>query len=77
MGRFGVVLDSLLCPVYEDANESHSHLFFECSLSKKVNDLIFEWMGFRAWPLEYHGWIAGLATKNTRIMDSVTFSTLR
>ncbi|XP_062075245.1 uncharacterized protein LOC133779282 [Humulus lupulus] len=29
-------IDSLLCPVCEDQWESHSHLFFDCCLSKKV-----------------------------------------
>ncbi|XP_062094079.1 uncharacterized protein LOC133800127 [Humulus lupulus] len=32
--RFRVPLESLLCPVCGSFDESHSHLFFDCTLSK-------------------------------------------
>ncbi|XP_062119128.1 uncharacterized protein LOC133832862 [Humulus lupulus] len=51
--RFRVPLDSLLCPVCGDFEESHAHLFFECALSKQVLDLIFGWLDCITWPYEY------------------------
>ncbi|XP_062119079.1 uncharacterized protein LOC133832801 [Humulus lupulus] len=76
MIRFCIPLDSILCPVCGLYNESHTHLFFECYLSQKVTDLIFNWMGFRAWPFEFTGWTNWLASRRTEIIPSITYMIL-
>ncbi|XP_062103537.1 uncharacterized protein LOC133814614 [Humulus lupulus] len=76
MIRFCIPFDSLLCPVCGLYNESHAHLFFECYLSQKVTDLVFSWLGFRAWPLEFNGWTNWLASRRTGIIPSITYMTL-
>lgn len=42
-------IDSLLCPVCELDVESHSHLFFCCTFSRKVIDEIMSWFGWLVW----------------------------
>ncbi|XP_062099266.1 uncharacterized protein LOC133805147 [Humulus lupulus] len=39
-----VPIESLMCPVCGSFAESHSHLFFDCYLSKQVTELIFDWL---------------------------------
>ncbi|XP_062085350.1 uncharacterized protein LOC133791436 [Humulus lupulus] len=70
--RFCVPLESLLCPACGVSIESHSHLFFECYLSNKVTDIIFAWMGFKAWPKEFTGWTVWLASSRPGIFFSIT-----
>ncbi|XP_062112719.1 uncharacterized protein LOC133823882 [Humulus lupulus] len=62
--HFRVPLDSLLCPVCGDFEESHSHLFFECSLSKQVLDHIFGWMDCNTWPYEFDRWRTWISNRN-------------
>ncbi|XP_062118784.1 uncharacterized protein LOC133832460 [Humulus lupulus] len=72
MLRFCITIDCLLCPVCGSHNESHTHLFFECCLSKKIIDLIFAWMGFRAWPGEFISWTVWIASRRPGIISSIT-----
>ncbi|XP_062080401.1 uncharacterized protein LOC133785161 [Humulus lupulus] len=71
MLRFNIKMDCLLCPVCGDQNESHTHLFFECCISKKILDLIFAWMGYRAWPGEFTSWTIWIASSRPGIVSSV------
>ncbi|XP_062093621.1 uncharacterized protein LOC133799639 [Humulus lupulus] len=59
--RFNLQMNSLLCHVCDGYIESHNHLFFECCLSKMILNLIFSWIGFKAWPSDFNGWVVWLA----------------
>ncbi|XP_062104228.1 uncharacterized protein LOC133815399 [Humulus lupulus] len=72
MLRFCITIDCLLCHVCGSHNESHTQLFFECCLSKNIIDLIFAWMGFRAWPGEFTGWTVWIASRRSGIISSIT-----
>ncbi|XP_062075248.1 uncharacterized protein LOC133779285 [Humulus lupulus] len=63
MLRFCLALDSIMCPVCGSSAESHSHLFFNCYLSKQILEIIFDWMGFQAWPSEFTGWMVWLSSR--------------
>ncbi|XP_062104008.1 uncharacterized protein LOC133815153 [Humulus lupulus] len=69
---FCIPLETLLCPVCGFYNESHTHLIFECYIPKKVIELIFAWMGFRAWPIEFTGWTVWLASRRPGVISSIT-----
>uniref|UniRef100_A0A803Q184 Reverse transcriptase domain-containing protein n=1 Tax=Cannabis sativa TaxID=3483 RepID=A0A803Q184_CANSA len=56
LAQFRIVPDSLDCPVCELEAESHDHLFFECVLSSRVMQGVFDWLGFQAWPAAAAGW---------------------
>ncbi|XP_062075276.1 uncharacterized protein LOC133779317 [Humulus lupulus] len=58
--RLHIPLISLLCPVCDGYQENHAHLFFECYLSSRLVHLIFNWLGFAAWPLDFKGWLVWL-----------------
>ncbi|XP_062093552.1 uncharacterized protein LOC133799565 [Humulus lupulus] len=70
--QFRVPLDSILCPVCGSFDESHSHLFFDCTLSKQVLDQIFKWMAFRAWPYEFDSWRTWLSSRNNGFLFHIT-----
>ncbi|XP_062103607.1 uncharacterized protein LOC133814693 [Humulus lupulus] len=72
MLRFCVPIESLMCPICGSFAESHSHLFFDCYLSKQVMELIFDWMAFKAWPTEFAGWKVWLTSRKPGILFSIT-----
>ncbi|XP_062085573.1 uncharacterized protein LOC133791669 [Humulus lupulus] len=72
MIRFNVPLDSLMCPVCGRYAESHSHIFFDCILSKQILDLIFDWMAFRAWPTEFDSWRIWLSSRSHGVLFHIT-----
>ncbi|XP_062114943.1 uncharacterized protein LOC133828913 [Humulus lupulus] len=46
-------LPSLVCPICELEDETHSHVFFECVFSKRVVQLVFEWLHGLYWPSHF------------------------
>ncbi|XP_062114408.1 uncharacterized protein LOC133825493 [Humulus lupulus] len=76
MGKFHIVLDSSLCPVCGDQPESHHHLFFDCCLSRRVVELVFQWLGFRGWPLDFAGWLSWLSLKASGMVRRVSIAIL-
>ncbi|XP_062103860.1 uncharacterized protein LOC133814975 [Humulus lupulus] len=71
LSRINFQLNNLLCPVCEDQNESHTHLFFECCPSKMTLNLIFAWIGFKAWPSNFNGCVFWLNSRQIGITDSI------
>ncbi|XP_062074866.1 uncharacterized protein LOC133778863 [Humulus lupulus] len=69
--RFKVPLDSVMCPVCGVSEESHSHLFFYCSLSVKVLEILAEWLNIRLWPYEFDRWRDWLSSRNNGIAAEV------
>ncbi|XP_062080350.1 uncharacterized protein LOC133785111 [Humulus lupulus] len=61
LSRLHVQMASEMCPVCDRFQESHSHLFFDCSLSNQLVNSIFDWLGFVAWPLDFQSWLVWLA----------------
>ncbi|XP_062119661.1 uncharacterized protein LOC133834159 [Humulus lupulus] len=49
-------LATYLCPVCECVNESHQHLFFDCSFTKKLQQEVSSWSGVKGWPLTMEAW---------------------
>ncbi|XP_062109607.1 uncharacterized protein LOC133821148 [Humulus lupulus] len=74
--RFKVMLDSQLCPVCGVVNESLGHLFFDCYLSRQVLILIFSWLGFQAWPIDFPSWLVWLANRRSGVIADIIFSVL-
>ncbi|XP_062118546.1 uncharacterized protein LOC133832187 [Humulus lupulus] len=72
--KFHLVLDSLLCPVCGEQPESHQHLFFQCTLSRRVVELVFSWLGFRGLPLEFAGWLTWLSLKASGIVRLISIA---
>ncbi|XP_062103443.1 uncharacterized protein LOC133814510 [Humulus lupulus] len=56
-----IPLTSLNCPVCFQAEESHSHLFFDCIFSRKVIHSVQEWLRGFAWPVQFQNWITWLS----------------
>ncbi|XP_062106076.1 uncharacterized protein LOC133817538 [Humulus lupulus] len=56
--KLGKILElpSYLCPVCECFNESHQHLFFDCSFTKNLQQAVSSWSGFQGWPLTMVAW---------------------
>ncbi|XP_062104336.1 uncharacterized protein LOC133815521 [Humulus lupulus] len=54
-------LPSLLCPVCEEDQESHAHLFFECPFSRLVVSQVKNWLGSGIWPSSIDGWSSWMA----------------
>ncbi|XP_062086329.1 uncharacterized protein LOC133792438 [Humulus lupulus] len=71
LSRLHVHMNTLICPVCERYPESHSHLFFDCILSKLVVKSIFEWLGFDAWPIECNSWMVWLARARIRVSAAI------
>ncbi|XP_062119126.1 uncharacterized protein LOC133832860 [Humulus lupulus] len=49
-------LATYLCPVCDSVNESHQHLFFDCSFTKKLQQEVSSWSGYKGWPLTMEAW---------------------
>ncbi|XP_062080864.1 uncharacterized protein LOC133785659 [Humulus lupulus] len=47
---------SSLCPVCERVEETHQHLFFDCSFSRQVWELTKIWLGSGIWPKQFVEW---------------------
>ncbi|XP_062075303.1 uncharacterized protein LOC133779349 [Humulus lupulus] len=47
---------SVMCPVCEQEEESHQHLFFGCWFSQQVWFLLKGWLGSGIWPVHFAGW---------------------
>ncbi|XP_062118625.1 uncharacterized protein LOC133832273 [Humulus lupulus] len=60
-----VPLNSLSCPVCYQADESHSHLSFECAFSRKVLQSVQGWLRGAYWPVQYTTWIQWLSLPRT------------
>ncbi|XP_062119066.1 uncharacterized protein LOC133832783 [Humulus lupulus] len=56
-------LPSVLCPVCEEEQESHCHLFFECPFSRQVRSQVESWLGSGIWPSHLEGWCSWMAGK--------------
>ncbi|XP_062115511.1 uncharacterized protein LOC133829749 [Humulus lupulus] len=69
--RFKVPLDSVMCPVCGVREESHSHLFFACSLSVKVLEILAEWVNIRLWPYEFDRWRDWLSSRNNGLLSHI------
>ncbi|KAM6569785.1 hypothetical protein CsatB_017770 [Cannabis sativa] len=65
LAQFRVVPDSLDCPVCELEAETHDHLFFDCVLSSRVMQGVFDWLGLQAWPTTAAGWRSWLQVRIT------------
>ncbi|XP_062075632.1 uncharacterized protein LOC133779728 [Humulus lupulus] len=55
LGKF-LDLASYLCPVWDSVTESHQHLFFYCTFTKKIQQEVSSWSGFRSSPLTIEAW---------------------
>ncbi|XP_062075819.1 uncharacterized protein LOC133779939 [Humulus lupulus] len=71
LSRLHVHMTSVLCPVCERCLESHSHLFFDCSLSTRLVNSIFNWLGFVAWPLDFNSWMVWLARARSGVKSDI------
>ncbi|XP_062103007.1 uncharacterized protein LOC133813999 [Humulus lupulus] len=71
LSRLHVHMNTLVCPVCERYPESHSHLFFDCILSKLVVKSIFDWLGFDAWPIEFNSWMVWLARARIGVSTAI------
>ncbi|XP_062085330.1 uncharacterized protein LOC133791416 [Humulus lupulus] len=76
MSKFHIVLDSMLCPVCGDQPETHHHIFFNCCLSRRVVELVFKWLGFRGWPMDFDGWLSWISLKATGIVRLISIATI-
>ncbi|XP_062104315.1 uncharacterized protein LOC133815494 [Humulus lupulus] len=76
MVKFHLDLDSLDCPVCGDSYENHEHLFFRCSLSRRVVDQIFDWLGMSDWPKDYNGWTSWLNLKMAGMVHCINVAVL-
>ncbi|XP_062080507.1 uncharacterized protein LOC133785272 [Humulus lupulus] len=47
---------SLLCPICELKQETHSHLFFDCHFSQQVRSKVASWLGIDIWLVKYEDW---------------------
>ncbi|XP_062099704.1 uncharacterized protein LOC133805536 [Humulus lupulus] len=76
MSKFHIVLESTLCLVCGDHPETHSHLFFSCCLSQRVVELVFTWLGFRGWPMDFNGWLSWLSVPAKGIVNMVSVAAI-
>ncbi|GKC53088.1 reverse transcriptase domain, reverse transcriptase zinc-binding domain protein [Tanacetum coccineum] len=72
----GIDLDSLRCPVCNDAIESTHHLFFECPVAANTWYMIKDWWGLVCTPNDHDGFLswhesAHLTTKEKAYFDVV------
>ncbi|XP_062103941.1 uncharacterized protein LOC133815070 [Humulus lupulus] len=69
--RFKVPLESVMCPVCGVSEESHSHLFFTCSLSGKILELLADWLKISLWLVEFDRWRDWLSSRNNGLLSHI------
>ncbi|XP_062108179.1 uncharacterized protein LOC133819045 [Humulus lupulus] len=74
LSKFHIVLDSFLCPVCGVQPETHQRLFFNCCLSRRVVELVFNWLGFRGWPVEFDGWLSWISLKASCFVRQISIA---
>ncbi|XP_062118428.1 uncharacterized protein LOC133832054 [Humulus lupulus] len=76
LSRFKVYIESPLCPVCGEIDESHAHLFFDCSLSKQVMALVCDWLDGNGWPVEFDSWRVWLTSRKSVFIHQIAIMTL-
>ncbi|XP_062075434.1 uncharacterized protein LOC133779496 [Humulus lupulus] len=71
-----VPLPSLLCPICDLLPENHSHLFFECVFSRRVVQVVFEWLQGFCWPPIFTDWCSWLEADRNNITYQITIAAL-
>lgn len=76
----GVDLDSILCPVCNEAAEIDQHLFLECEIAQHLWKMVLKWWGLNDYPKDILGmvtWVdsVSLPTKVKPIFDAVVLIT--
>ncbi|XP_062113082.1 uncharacterized protein LOC133824231 [Humulus lupulus] len=69
-------LPTVLCPVCEEEQEYHSHLFFECPFSRQVRSQLEVWLGRGIWPNLYVEWCSWMAGKPKGLKQIVVAAAL-
>ncbi|XP_062113231.1 uncharacterized protein LOC133824364 [Humulus lupulus] len=69
-------LSSLLCPVCEEEQESHSHLFFACPFSHQVKAKLEDWLGRDLWPSMYDNWCSWMVGKPKGLKQQIVGATI-
>ncbi|XP_062080858.1 uncharacterized protein LOC133785653 [Humulus lupulus] len=67
---------SVLCPVCEQEEESHQHLFFDCWFSQQVWSLLKGWLGTSIWPAHFADWKEWLNRKPRSVLHSIYIAVL-
>ncbi|XP_062118369.1 uncharacterized protein LOC133831986 [Humulus lupulus] len=71
LSRFKVHIESPLCPVCGEVDESHAHLFFDCPLSKQVLAHVCDWLDGNGWPAEFDSWRVWLASRKSVFIHQI------
>ncbi|XP_062104088.1 uncharacterized protein LOC133815248 [Humulus lupulus] len=71
-----ISVNSCLCPVCERAEETHQHLFFDCSFSHQVWELTKSWLGSAIWPKKFVQWKMWLEGKPKNIEHRIAVASL-
>uniref|UniRef100_A0A803PR65 Reverse transcriptase domain-containing protein n=1 Tax=Cannabis sativa TaxID=3483 RepID=A0A803PR65_CANSA len=74
--KFHIALESCICPVCGMEEESHSHIFFNCRLSKEVLQLVFSWCGAELWPSDFTRWKVWLANSKASVRIHLAAATV-
>ncbi|XP_062114814.1 uncharacterized protein LOC133827513 [Humulus lupulus] len=61
----GLNVTSILYPVCVQADESHTHLFFDCIFSKRIMQRVYGWLGEVIWPEKFEDWLVWLACRRS------------
>ncbi|XP_062099748.1 uncharacterized protein LOC133805584 [Humulus lupulus] len=69
-------LSSVLCPVCEEIQESHAHLFFACSFSHQLRSRMEIWLGRDSWPRRYEDWHSWMVGKPKGLLQRVAAAAL-
>ncbi|XP_062100471.1 uncharacterized protein LOC133806378 [Humulus lupulus] len=64
-----------LCSVCEEVQESHSHLFFECSFSHQLRTRLENWLGKATWLSRYADWHLWMEGKPKGLVQKVAAAT--
>uniref|UniRef100_A0A803Q0W5 Reverse transcriptase zinc-binding domain-containing protein n=1 Tax=Cannabis sativa TaxID=3483 RepID=A0A803Q0W5_CANSA len=74
--KLHIALDSCLCPVCGLEEESHSHIFFNCRLSKEVLQEVSSWCGAELWPSNFTRWKVWLANSKAGVRIHLAAATV-